>query len=85
MGDVERQWEGLGGIKEATGVEELKQWEGSRGSGRGQEAVGGAKRQWEGLGVPPGGEAVQYDKLLMFMEHIFVSTSFKVLAELDMC
>ena len=42
MGDVERQWEGLGGIKEATGVEELKQWEGSRGSGRGQEAVGGA-------------------------------------------
>ena len=35
--------------------------------------MGGAGRRREGVGVPPGGEAVQYDTLLMCLEHIFVS------------
>ena len=43
------------------------------GSGWGQEAVGGAGRRREGVGVPSGGEAVQYDTLLLCLEHIFVS------------
>ena len=47
--------------------------------------MGGAGRRREGVGVPPGGEAVQYDTLLLCLEHICVFRSFKVLGELDVC